>query len=93
MHMLSLDVLLQRAVLGLRESLDFSFADIAAVVGKSDANCRQIERRARQRLADGTRGTPAVNGALHNVVAIDVADRMVKQLFVLVNPDKLRHLL
>jgi len=40
----------ERAVFLLRESFGFSYREIAAVVGKSEDNCRQIERRARQRL-------------------------------------------
>jgi RNA polymerase sigma-70 factor (ECF subfamily) len=41
----------QRAVFVLRESLGLSFAEIAEVVGQGEANCRQLDRRARQRLA------------------------------------------
>jgi RNA polymerase sigma-70 factor, ECF subfamily len=40
----------ERAVFLLRESFGFSYREIASVVGKSEENCRQIERRARQRL-------------------------------------------
>ena len=42
----------ERAVLVLRESFDYPFAEIAEVVGKSEANCRQILARARRRIAD-----------------------------------------
>jgi RNA polymerase sigma-70 factor (ECF subfamily) len=42
----------ERAVFVLRECFDFSYRDIAPVVGKSEANCRQIDRRARQRIAE-----------------------------------------
>src|SRR4051794_38146309 len=42
----------ERAVLVLRESFDFSFAEIARIVGRSEDNCRQILTRARRRVAD-----------------------------------------
>lgn len=37
----------QRAVFLLREVFDYEFADIAAIVGRTEANCRQILRRAK----------------------------------------------
>jgi RNA polymerase sigma-70 factor (ECF subfamily) len=43
----------ERAVLVLRESFDYSFDEIAEIVGRSAANCRQILARARRRIADG----------------------------------------
>ena len=49
----------ERAIFVLRESFDFSYAEIAEVVGKTEANCRQIERRARAHLAGRTRARPA----------------------------------
>jgi RNA polymerase sigma-70 factor, ECF subfamily len=42
---------LERAVLVLREVFDYDYAEIAPIVGKSEANCRQAFHRARQRLA------------------------------------------
>lgn len=42
----------ERAVLVLREAFDYGFAEIAEIVGKSEANCRQILSRARRRIAD-----------------------------------------
>ncbi len=42
----------ERAVLVLRDSFDYPFADIAATLGKSEDNCRQILSRARRRLGD-----------------------------------------
>ncbi|HEX8242827.1 MAG TPA: sigma-70 family RNA polymerase sigma factor [Longimicrobium sp.] len=41
----------ERAVLLLHECFAYLHAEIAAIVGKTEANCRQIQRRARQRLA------------------------------------------
>jgi RNA polymerase sigma-70 factor, ECF subfamily len=43
---------LERAVFVLREVFDYDYAEIAAMVDKSEANCRQVFHRARQRLAD-----------------------------------------
>ena len=40
----------ERAVFLLRDVFDYDYVDIAGMVGKSEANCRQILRRARQRL-------------------------------------------
>ena len=40
----------ERAVFLLREAFDYSYEDIAQIVDKSDANCRQIFRRAREHL-------------------------------------------
>lgn len=41
----------ERAVFLLREVFDYDYADIAQTVGKSEAACRQIFRRAREHLA------------------------------------------
>jgi RNA polymerase sigma-70 factor, ECF subfamily len=40
----------ERAVFLLREVFDYDYAEIATTVGKSEANCRQIARRAKQHL-------------------------------------------
>jgi RNA polymerase sigma-70 factor (ECF subfamily) len=40
----------ERAVLVLRESFDYEFADIAEILGTTPANCRQILSRARRRI-------------------------------------------
>ena len=42
----------ERAVFVLRESFDFGFDEIAAVVERSEDNCRQILSRARKRVAE-----------------------------------------
>ncbi|HWI66339.1 MAG TPA: RNA polymerase sigma-70 factor, partial [Symbiobacteriaceae bacterium] len=42
----------ERAVFLLRDVFDYDYADIANVVDKSPDNCRQIARRARQRIGD-----------------------------------------
>jgi len=41
---------LERAVFLLREVFDYDYAEIAAIVGKSEANCRQTLHRAHQHL-------------------------------------------
>ena len=41
---------LERAVFLLREVFEYDYSDIAEMVGKSEVNCRQILRRARQHL-------------------------------------------
>ncbi len=41
---------LERAVFLLREVFDYSYPEIAAIVGKSEANCRQILHRAQAHL-------------------------------------------
>ena len=42
----------ERAVLVLRDAFDLPFADIAAIVERSEDNCRQILSRARRRIED-----------------------------------------
>jgi RNA polymerase sigma-70 factor (ECF subfamily) len=41
----------ERVVFLLREAFEFDYADISMVVDRSEENCRQILRRARERLA------------------------------------------
>ena len=41
---------LERAVFLLRDVFDYSYGEIAAIVGKSAANCRQVLHRAREHL-------------------------------------------
>lgn len=43
----------ERAAFLLREVFDYEYAEVAEMVGKSEANCRQMVRRARQHVADG----------------------------------------
>jgi RNA polymerase sigma-70 factor, ECF subfamily len=42
----------ERAVFLLRDVFDYSYAEIAAIIGKSEANCRQQYRRAKQDLME-----------------------------------------
>jgi RNA polymerase sigma-70 factor (ECF subfamily) len=51
----------ERAVFLLREVFDYEYAEIAAALGQSEANCRQILRRARQHVrAERPRFKPTV---------------------------------
>jgi RNA polymerase sigma-70 factor (ECF subfamily) len=43
----------ERAIFVLREVFEYSFGEIAAIVGKSDAACRQMMTRARAQLGTG----------------------------------------
>lgn len=45
----------ERAVFLLREVFEYGYDEVAAAVGKSEANCRQIHHRARQRIGDRPR--------------------------------------
>jgi RNA polymerase sigma-70 factor (ECF subfamily) len=42
----------ERAVFLLREVFDYEYAEIASVIGKDEANCRQILSRARRHVAE-----------------------------------------
>lgn len=42
----------ERAVFLLREVFDYDYAEIAEIVGKSEANCRQMFSRARRHIAE-----------------------------------------
>ena len=43
----------ERAVFLLRDVFAYRFEEIAAIVGKSEPNCRQLVTRARRRISDG----------------------------------------
>lgn len=45
----------ERAAYILREAFDYSYRDIANVLGLEEANARQVATRARQRIANGRR--------------------------------------
>lgn len=52
-----------RAVFLLREVFDLDYSEIADVIDRSPANCRQIARRARERVGDHRRPTQATREA------------------------------
>jgi RNA polymerase sigma-70 factor, ECF subfamily len=43
---------MERAVFLLREVFEYEYAEIAAILGQSEANCRQLLRRGRQHVAE-----------------------------------------
>jgi RNA polymerase sigma-70 factor (ECF subfamily) len=45
---------IERAVFLLREVFDYEYSEIAGILAQSEANCRQILRRARQHVTQGT---------------------------------------
>jgi RNA polymerase sigma-70 factor (ECF subfamily) len=80
----------ERAVFLLREVFDFDYADTAAIVGKAEANCRQIARRAKaQLLANSTPPPQPTEQARHLVEQFVSAATTgeVKDLVALVKED------
>ena len=59
----------ERVVFLLREAFEFDYADIALVVDRSEENCRQILRRARERLAAGEPSEPPARERDQRVVS------------------------
>ena len=60
LHVLDELSAVERAVFLLHDVFDVSYADVAAMVDRTEANCRQIARRARDRLrAERTWSDPA----------------------------------
>jgi RNA polymerase sigma-70 factor (ECF subfamily) len=64
-----------RAAFLLREVFDVDYAEIAGVLGKSEAACRQIVHRARNQLRDA-RPRYAVSGETHRRLMQQFADAM-----------------
>ncbi len=62
----------ERAVFLLRQAFDYEYAEIAQIVGKSEDNCRQIVRRARQHLNDRH---------LHHQVSIEQREQLTQQFY------------
>jgi RNA polymerase sigma-70 factor (ECF subfamily) len=80
----------ERAVFLLREVFDYDYADTAALVGKAEANCRQIARRAKvQLLANSTPPPQPTEEARHLVEQFvsAAATGEVKDLLALVKED------
>ena len=75
----------ERAVLILRDVFDLDYSDIADIVDKSPANCRQLAVRARERVGDADRRRsldPATESRLVSeylaAVAADDIDRLAR---------------
>jgi RNA polymerase sigma-70 factor, ECF subfamily len=49
----------ERAAFLLREVFDYSHAEVAAIIGKSEEACRQLAHRAKQHMVDGRPRAPA----------------------------------
>jgi RNA polymerase sigma-70 factor (ECF subfamily) len=58
----------ERAVFLLREVFDYEYAEISGIVGKSEANCRQIVRRAKAALPSSPAEGPAPSAQARRVV-------------------------
>lgn len=58
---------IERAVFLLREVFDYGYPEIARIVDKSEANCRQMARRARQHVAAGGRRYQATPEELEQI--------------------------
>ena len=58
----------ERAVFVLREAFGYGYRDIAAILGLSEANCRQLHRRVRQRLPAATSRFAPDRGQWRNLV-------------------------
>src|SRR6266545_4319451 len=84
----------ERAVFLLREVFEYGYDEIAQIVDKSEANCRQIFARARPIQVNGQPGGIGLDakGQVINVIALDIAEGRVRGIRSVVNPDKLGHL-
>ena len=65
----------ERAVFMLREAFGYGYADVAAVTGKTEANCRQIFARARQRIAAGGRAGDDASSPARRAAGEELARR------------------
>src|SRR5262245_33147949 len=80
----------ERAVFLLREVFDYDYAHTAAIVGKAEANCRQIVRRAKAQLLANSTPPPEPNEQARHWVEQFVsatATGEVKELLALVKED------
>jgi len=80
----------ERAVLLLREVFDYDYSDTAAIVGKAEANCRQIVRRAKAQLLANSTPPPQPNEQARHLVEQFVsaaATGEVKDLLALVKEE------
>jgi RNA polymerase sigma-70 factor, ECF subfamily len=60
---------MERAVFLLREVFEYEYSEIAAVLGQTETNCRQILRRARQHIGDLRRRFDASAREHHDLLA------------------------
>lgn len=64
---------IERAVFVLRETFDFDYASIAGIVGKSEANCRKLLSRAKEKL-----GSLPDTPVFHNERALELAGAFIR---------------
>jgi RNA polymerase sigma-70 factor (ECF subfamily) len=60
---------MERTVFLLREAFGYNYAETALIVGKAEANCRQIARRARAHLLAQSRPAPQPNEQARRLAA------------------------
>jgi len=80
----------ERAAFLLREVFNYDYADTAAIVGKSEVNCRQIVRRARAQLQAGPKASLPPSERAHRLVEQFLAaaeSGEVKQLLAMLAED------
>lgn len=80
----------ERAVFLLREVFEYDYADTAAMVGKAEANCRQIARRAKAQLLANSTLSPQPDEQARHLVEHFVsaaATGEVEDLLALVKED------
>ena len=65
----------ERAVFMLREAFGYGYPEVAEVTGKTEANCRQIFARARQRIAAGGRAREAASSPARRAAGEQFARR------------------
>src|SRR5215472_12600922 len=85
----------ERAVFLLREVFDYSYPEIAKSLGQSEANCRQLLHRARQRVGDMRQRFEASSQAHRELLArfLDAArDGEVERLMSLLARDAELHI-
>src|SRR5207245_886749 len=93
---------IERAVFLLHDAFEFEYAEIAAIVEKSEANCRQILGRAKKHIgvpgAQGVRraerhGQPGVvayeGGKPRAAMVFDTLGNRIQTIYIILNPDKL----
>ena len=88
--LLTLDRLspLERAAFLLHDVFDFSFSEVAAALDRSEAACRQLAARARAHVREVR---PRGSGGVVQTSAFEIEDGRVRALYVVRNPDKLKH--
>jgi RNA polymerase sigma-70 factor, ECF subfamily len=90
LHLLEKLSPVERAVFLLREVFDYSYEEVAGIVGKSPDNCRQILVRARRRMDEGRRRFDVSREERDEVARRFVAaweDGDVERLIELLAPD------